>query len=90
MATRQEAKTPAQRLLEALGPVDRWHDFDEIGHMGLPSRAVMEDMIAPVAMAGPTSRLGPLEKIHVFWFAGMSCDGCSVAATGAQAPSVES
>ena len=90
MATKETAKTPAQRLLDVLGPVDRWHNFDEVGHMGLPSRAVMEDMLAPAAKAGPTSRLGPLEKIHVFWFAGMSCDGCSVAVTGAQAPSVES
>src|SRR4029453_10699673 len=29
-------------------------------------------------------------KVHVFWFAGMSCDGCTVSVTGAQAPSVES
>ena len=32
---------------------------------------------------------GPLNEIHVFWLAGMSCDGCSVAVTGATAPSVE-
>src|SRR5262245_50758908 len=32
---------------------------------------------------------GPLEAVHVFWIAGMSCDGCSVAATGATSPSVE-
>src|ERR671932_2737905 len=41
-------------------------------------------------MAGPGSRLGPLEKVHAFWFSGMSCDGCSVSVTGAQAPSLES
>jgi hydrogenase small subunit len=32
---------------------------------------------------------GPLEEVHVFWLAGMSCDGCSVAVTGATNPSVE-
>jgi hydrogenase small subunit len=32
---------------------------------------------------------GPLSEVHVFWIAGMSCDGCSVAATGATSPSVE-
>jgi hydrogenase small subunit len=32
---------------------------------------------------------GPLEEVHVFWFAGMSCDGCSISVTGATAPSVE-
>ena len=23
--------------------------------------------------------LGPLKTVHVFWLAGMSCDGCSIA-----------
>jgi hydrogenase small subunit len=32
---------------------------------------------------------GPLDEVHVFWIAGMSCDGCSIAATGATQPSVE-
>jgi hypothetical protein len=30
-----------------------------------------------------------LTEVHVFWLAGMSCDGCSIAVTGATAPSVE-
>ncbi|MBA2347524.1 MAG: hydrogenase expression protein HypE [Solirubrobacterales bacterium] len=32
---------------------------------------------------------GPLEEVHVFWLAGMSCDGCSVSVTGATNPSIE-
>jgi len=32
---------------------------------------------------------GPIEVVHAFWLAGMSCDGCSVAAVGAKNPSVE-
>ncbi|MFN2489512.1 MAG: hydrogenase expression protein HypE [Actinomycetota bacterium] len=90
MARSTTTATPAQRLLEVLGPVDRFHDTDEIGDFGMPTRVYMEDMLEPVAKAGPTSRLGPLEKVHAFWFAGMSCDGCTVSVTGAQAPSVES
>ena len=31
----------------------------------------------------------PLTEVHVFWLAGMSCDGCSIAVTGATNPSVE-
>jgi len=31
----------------------------------------------------------PLTEVHVFWLAGMSCDGCSIAVTGATEPSVE-
>src|ERR671936_1496961 len=90
MAARATTRTPAERLLEALGPPERFHDPQELGDFGMPARASMEDLLEPVAKAGPVSRLGPLEKVHVFWFAGMSCDGCTVSVTGAQAPSVES
>lgn len=34
-------------------------------------------------------RLGPLKTVHVFWLAGMSCDGCSIAVTGATNPGIE-
>src|SRR5919204_1876897 len=89
MATTTE-KTPAQRLLEALGPVERFHeDVQDVGDFGMPARVYMEDYLEPYARAGPQSRLGPLEKVHLFWFAGMSCDGCTVSVTGAQAPSLE-
>lgn len=33
--------------------------------------------------------LGPVKVVHAFWLAGMSCDGCTIAVTGATAPSVE-
>src|SRR5919199_5714307 len=85
------AKTPAERLLDALGPVEKFHeDVQDIGDFGLPARTWQEDYLEPYAKAGPQSRIGPLEKVHAFWFAGMSCDGCTVSVTGAQAPSVES
>src|SRR5919202_810458 len=90
VAKTETSQTPAQRLLEILGPVDRFHDTDELGDFGMPARAYMEHMLEPVAKAGPGTRLGPLEKVHAFWFAGMSCDGCSVSVTGSQAPSLES
>ncbi len=32
---------------------------------------------------------GPVSEVHAFWLAGMSCDGCSIAAVGAQHPTVE-
>ncbi|MGI8493889.1 MAG: hydrogenase expression protein HypE [Pyrinomonadaceae bacterium] len=32
---------------------------------------------------------GPLETVHVFWLAGMSCDGCTVAVAGATEPPLE-
>ena len=33
--------------------------------------------------------LGPLKTIHVFWMAGMSCDGCTVSVAGATNPGIE-
>jgi hydrogenase small subunit len=88
MGSTTTEKTPAQRLLDALGPVDRFQE--DMGDFGLPARVTQEQFLEPYAKAGPTSRLGPLEKVHAFWFAGMSCDGCTVAVTGAEAPSIES
>jgi len=41
------------------------------------------------AALGPASLDGPFEKVHVFWLAGMSCDGCSIAVLGATAPKIE-
>ena len=32
---------------------------------------------------------GPVKEVHAFWLAGMSCDGCSIAAVGAKHPTVE-
>ena len=33
--------------------------------------------------------LGPLKVIHVYWLAGMSCDGCTIAVAGATNPGIE-
>ena len=33
--------------------------------------------------------LGPFKTVHVYWLAGMSCDGCSIAVTGATNPGIE-
>ncbi len=35
------------------------------------------------------NEVGPIKEVHAFWLAGMSCDGCSIAAVGAKNPSVE-
>ena len=39
--------------------------------------------------AKPPLNLGPLKIVHVYWLAGMSCDGCSIAVTGATNPGIE-
>ena len=85
-----EARTPAQQLLDLLGPVTQYHDKSHLGAFGLPSGGTSQDLLAGAAVAGVATRFGPLENVHAFWFAGLSCDGCSVAVTGATNPSVES
>jgi hydrogenase small subunit len=82
--------TPARALLDELGPVDRYNsDNREIGAFGMPAGATSEALLAPAGQSDARSRIGPLEKVHAFWFAGMSCDGCTIAVAGANAPSVE-
>ncbi len=86
-------KTPAQRHLDHFdgkyGEPSRFTDLEEIGDFGNPGRIHMEHLLEPDAKGGPASRMGPLEKVHAFWFAGMSCDGCTVSVVGSSAPSVE-
>lgn len=43
----------------------------------------------PMGIGGMGGDGGPLGEVHVFWLAGMSCDGCTIAVSGATAPSVE-
>ena len=33
--------------------------------------------------------LGPLKTVHVYWLAGMSCDGCTISVAGATNPGIE-
>ena len=89
MSPKSRDVTPARRLLDALGPLPAGPERPA-SDFGQPARMAMGELLEPDAIAGPESRLGPLEKVHVFWFAGLSCDGCSVSVTGAQSPSVES
>lgn len=54
------------------------------------------DPLAPIALRSrkrarrPESVLsGPLEKVYLIWIVGGSCDGCTVAVSGATHPRVE-
>jgi hydrogenase small subunit len=62
------------------------------------ARLVAEDVLSSSArreiskaptQERPGALLGPVQVIHAYWLAGMSCDGCTIAVTGATAPSVE-
>jgi hydrogenase small subunit len=44
----------------------------------------VEERLAPERLP-----LGPVKVIHVYWLAGMSCDGCTIAVSGATNPGIE-
>ena len=55
---------------------------------------VVEGGQPPVEETQPETRrerlpLGPLKTIHVYWLAGMSCDGCTISVAGATNPGIE-
>ena len=58
----------------------------------IPSVAPVLEPESPVQAKSklPGLEVGPHQEVHAFWLAGMSCDGCSIAAVGATQPSVES
>ncbi len=50
------------------------------------------EAVIPATEAAPQRErlpLGPLETVHVYWIAGMSCDGCTIAVAGATNPGIE-
>ena len=59
-----------------------------------PKGATLEGGQPPIAETLPQERperlpLGPIKTVHVFWLAGMSCDGCTIAVAGATNPGIE-
>ncbi len=83
---------PEKEVGEAGGPRARRSETadmpDQIGNVG---RRTMEELAEDIIASQGKSKksLGPLEKVYVFWLAGMSCDGCTVSVTGATEPSLE-
>src|SRR6266540_6657947 len=59
-----------------------------------PSESSAADPNAPIAIRSRSTRdqrplharLGPMEKIYLFWLVGASCDGCTIAVSGATNP----
>jgi hydrogenase small subunit len=64
------------------GSIARWLDpYDPLAPIAIRSRAIEPNR--------DTLRLGPLEKIYLIWMVGGSCDGCTVAVSGATHPRLE-
>ncbi len=61
---------------------------DQVGNV---ARRTMEELAEDICESQGKSMisLGPLERVYVFWLAGMSCDGCTVSVSGATEPALE-
>lgn len=55
----------------------------------LLTSAVERELLREPGAERTGALLGPVKVVHAYWLAGMSCDGCTVAVTGASAPSLE-
>ncbi len=60
-----------------------------IGPVDLMTSSVERELRKSPGSERKGALLGPVKVVHAYWLAGMSCDGCTVAVTGATAPSVE-
>ena len=60
---------------------------DQIGNVGGATTEEISRRI--LETSGGKATLGPLKMIHVFWMAGMACDGCSISTLGATEPPAE-
>ncbi len=79
-----------EEITMATTPAERASTAEKVEHVvdWLSSSAHRENQKTH-ATERPGALLGPVKVAHAYWLAGMSCDGCSVAVTGATAPSVE-
>jgi len=62
--------------------------------MAIVEREVVKDLETAAPATQPEAArerlpLGPLKTIHVYWLAGMSCDGCTISVAGATNPGIE-
>ncbi len=77
-----EAGSHEQRVSSTVGLPDQ---------VGNVARRTMEELAEDILASHGKSKfsLRPLEKVYVFWLAGMSCDGCTVSVSGATEPALE-
>ena len=75
------ATPPSPAVKETVG--------ERVGLVDWLSPSAERELAKDPAVGREGALLGPIKVVHAFWLAGMSCDGCSVAVTGATAPSVE-
>ena len=60
---------------------------DQVGNVGGATTEELSKRILATSAGHQTT--GPLKLVHVFWMAGMACDGCSISTLGATEPPAE-
>lgn len=61
----------------------------DAGVVDLLTSSAERELKKPLTAEREGALLGPVKLVHAFWLAGMSCDGCTIAVSGATSPSVE-
>jgi len=69
------------------GSAGRGHDLPQMAPV--PEAANVTGTAQALTLERQPLQLGPLEKVYVYWMAGMSCDGCSISVLGATQPPIE-
>jgi hydrogenase small subunit len=70
-------------------PLEKESVAERVGLVDLLTSSAERELHKDPAVGREGALLGPVKVVHAYWLAGMSCDGCSVAVTGATSPSVE-
>jgi len=68
-------------------PPEGGHDLPQVAPA--PEAANVTGSAQALTLERQPLQLGPLEKVYVYWLAGMSCDGCSISVLGATQPPIE-
>jgi hydrogenase small subunit len=84
----QMLTTPVSGDISKARPEERSRSYpDQVGNV---AGATTEELVDRLISSGGRDVMpGPISKVVVFWLAGMSCDGCTIATLGATEPSVE-
>jgi hypothetical protein len=70
-------------------PLEKEAVEERVAPVDLLTSSAERELHKDPAVGREGALLGPVKVVHAYWLAGMSCDGCSVAVTGATSPSVE-
>ncbi len=78
-----------QVITPPVSPTSREKTEERVTPVDLMTSAVERELQRSPREERQGAELGPIRVVHAYWLAGMSCDGCTVAVTGANSPSVE-